>query len=449
MKKYQILAFWAVLIVGIAGLILILKPDWTIRSDGFGYYQYLRSLVFDKDLRFQNETAFFEKTFQVTEKSFYDTPTKAGYWPNPFPVGLSVLEAPWFFLAHFGHRLFHLADSELPGFSQDYALMLNLGNIIYGLLGLVVTYKLLNKILSAKAACIAVALVAFATPFAYFTTYEAIWSHLASFLSVSLFIYCWFIWREKKEIKKYLLLGLLLGAAFLIRWQNLLLAILLLPEFYQYLRASFKPAIKSMLAFFAASLLIASAQLVVWKIIYGSFLIKPESNSTFVNLWHPQILPFLFSPLYGMFAWTPLYVIAFAGLIMFAAKNKKIGYIFLLFLIVQIYLCASLSDWWGGGLGGGSFGARRMLDYSVLYALGIGYVYEFFASNKMKKSLFAGIATILILTNVLLMIQAARGWLDRTNPYSNGYGRALPAPLNFLRDSQKIFKELILKKTWR
>ncbi|RJQ34301.1 hypothetical protein C4566_02355, partial [Candidatus Parcubacteria bacterium] len=41
-------------------LTIVLKPYWQIGGDGFGYYSYLRSFIFDGNFDLHNEFALFD-----------------------------------------------------------------------------------------------------------------------------------------------------------------------------------------------------------------------------------------------------------------------------------------------------------------------------------------------------------------------------------------------------
>jgi len=186
-------------------------------------------------------------------------------------------------------------------------------------------------------------------------------------------------------------------------------------------------------------------QLIVWKIIYGNYILKPYSNSSFTNLTDPSIFKFLFSTHYGMFFWTPAYFLAIAGLIIFLRDNfiRRHYYWFLFgaLFLVQVYINSAISDWWGGG--GGSFGARRMLDFSLIYILGLAYLFKKISNIKIARICLGTVMLLLTFTNVSLMIQAARGWLDQLNPYSHNYNIAVPSVSDFILNSKRIIREFL------
>jgi hypothetical protein len=300
-----------------------------------------------------------------------------------------------------------------------------------------VTYLFVKKFTKANTALAAGIVLLFATPLIYLVVYQSIWSHLLAFLLVSTFVYYWYSTQSEISTKKYIVLGLLLGLNFLVRWQNCLLIIFLLPDFLSLL--SKRSSLKYYFYFAFSFLIAALPQFLAWKIIYGHFFLKPPSNSPFSHAFNPAIFSFLASPHYGMLAWTPLYIVALIGLVLFAKKYPRLGWLIFIFIILEIYVNSGVEDWWGGG--GGSFGARRMLDYSVFYALGLAYLIEKIKLGKAQVYILSLAAALFVFANLSLMIQASRGWLDAYNPNNGQIGLSTPSFKSFMLNSKKLTSE--------
>ena len=91
-----------------------------VRGDGNGYYAYVRSVILDGDLNFENEYARADPKFR--ENLFKRRITPRGYLDNPWAPGSAVLWAP-FFLA--GHAIATAGNAlglavPLDGFSPPY-----------------------------------------------------------------------------------------------------------------------------------------------------------------------------------------------------------------------------------------------------------------------------------------------------------------------------------------
>jgi len=107
----------------------IFLSNTIIRGDGVGYYAYLRSLVFDRDLNFKNEYSYFEPAFSEDTKPVTTTwakgdVTRTGMVPNTFPVGPALLWSPFYLVAHFVALGLNVLGASIPinGYSLPYQL---------------------------------------------------------------------------------------------------------------------------------------------------------------------------------------------------------------------------------------------------------------------------------------------------------------------------------------
>ncbi|MDO8512429.1 MAG: hypothetical protein Q7S57_04095 [bacterium] len=393
----------------------------------------------DHDLNFANEGSFFKNKFHQTSPSFYDIKTSTGYYPNPFPVGVAIFETPWYLLAEGYINISRYADhNSLSGFTVIHDTFINFGNIFYGFLGLIVVYKFLRLYFNESVSLATIFSIFFATPLIYMTIYEAAWSHLLSFFLVSSFIYFCTAPNKVPDHVRYILIGCLIGLCFMVRWQNILLLILVVPILFQLFSNNKQNFIKYFAVLVISLFITISPQLIAWRILYGAYLLKPPSNTNFVYLQNPQIIPFLFSLRHGMFLWTPIYLLSLIGICYLAKKKPRFVLPLIIFLGAELYINTSINDWWSG-----YFGSRRMLDYSIIYALGIASIMQL--KIKYLKYFWNCVLFMLIAINFLLILQVARGWLTlsephKTHPINQVSGTSFPTPKQFLLNSQRIVK---------
>ncbi|MBU2542358.1 hypothetical protein KJ785_02260 [Patescibacteria group bacterium] len=115
----------------------------------------------------------------------------------------------------------------------------------------------------------------------------------------------------------------------------------------------------------------------------------------------------LFSGYHGLFSWHPFLLLGLIGLCFAFRKNKFLVAIMSVMLFLQIYLNASLLDWWGGS----AFGARKMIGSLFIFAFGFAYLFDDWGKDR-KKILFLYCAIfIAIIWNYLLLISSPRGFL--------------------------------------
>ncbi|MBN1269456.1 MAG: hypothetical protein JXB04_07710, partial [Kiritimatiellae bacterium] len=116
-----------------------------VYSDGLGYYAPLRSLVFDHDLRVDDEYAYFAGT----ASAFGGGARFAGRPPeySVYPIGMGLVLSPFFGLGH----LFTLAlrglepDMALDGYAWPYEFFYCIGSILFGVAGLMLCYAAMKK----------------------------------------------------------------------------------------------------------------------------------------------------------------------------------------------------------------------------------------------------------------------------------------------------------------
>src|SRR3989339_757168 len=98
-----------VVLIGLFSAAVALKPSWIIGSDGFSYYVYARSLIFDHDFDFTNEMRMFDRQFGLEISASWLT--KEGKIGNPFAIGSSILWFPFVVSACAIQKIFKFSDS--------------------------------------------------------------------------------------------------------------------------------------------------------------------------------------------------------------------------------------------------------------------------------------------------------------------------------------------------
>lgn len=429
-KNYTAGGLLLILVFVIIILIIKLQPSWKITGDGFGYYGYLRSLYFDHDLNFHNEFKYYDLTFNSHIADVKLTPINR--FGNVFAVGLSIVWLPFFIVARVFDYWTKTTPGELSGLGINYQISLAVGSILYTLGGLLLLFQTLKKIFSAQSAWLSILAIVFISPLPQYLIYEPHMSHGVSFAAI-----CLMLWyavklyqqKERLQFKKLTYLGLSMGLVILLRWQNSIFWLIPLSLLYQqYKKNLIKfPLIITPLVWGALSF---APQLIVWKILYGSFLTIPQGFG-FLHFYNPKIWEFLFSGFHGLFFWHPLLFLGLIGLFLSYKKRRDFFWILLIILLGQIYINSIVNDWWAGQ----SFGSRRMIESMPIFAYGLAELLEYLSN---KKILYKSLLTILLLGslfNVLLMISAPKGYLPLEKPVS--LKQLYLAPLQMIKNTIK------------
>jgi hypothetical protein len=413
-------------------LTLPLLQPW-VNSDGIAYYSQLRSIIIDHNLQFENEFRHYQEQFRQKKSSILqklqgvteytpaydeeglfspDEPkTVTGHTPNRTSFGPAILWLPFFL---FGHLLALIAQmfgagNVADGYSLYYVFPVTLGTTLYGILGLLLSYRFANIFVSQKSAFLSTIAIWFSSPLIYYMYLVPTMAHVLSIFVVALFLYCWISWRNNVNNIRILILGIFGGIISLVRWQNVLFLIIPLLDII-LVKQQRKLSYLLYLGFgFLFGFL---PQMIVWKIVYGSFLLIPMGNET-MQWFQPQFFSVLFSTRHGLFTWTPIFVFSILGLIFLYKKEPRITLYLLLAFLLQVYINAVPTNWWCGS----SFGYRRLLDCLPIFILGLAMFLEI-VSQKVSRRILYPVIGILILWNIGFMAQFVFGMVNHTQPVS-------------------------------
>ncbi|MFH1286170.1 MAG: hypothetical protein ABII02_00210 [Candidatus Magasanikbacteria bacterium] len=427
MRK-QLFSVWSLLVVCIiitASFLYIAKPVWEIAGDGHGYYIYARSLYFDGDLNFENEYERYDRIYgsDLVEGVRQST----GRHGNPFAIGKSIVLFGFFFIAVLVENFFGQFSPDMLGFSRYYEVSMALGSIFCTLLGVFFLYKSLQYFFSERASWASTFVVLFASPLFHYIVYEPHMSHGVSFAGMAvLFFLCSKIYYEKHmTFGVSTTLGVIMGLVALVRWQNILFFVLPLSVLIWLWR---KQGVRFLyiISPFIISFLFFLPQLVVWKHLYGFWLGVPQGD-TFIDVFHPKLFEVFFSPFHGLFIWHPLLLLGVLGLLISFRKNNIVSIPLLIGLLLQVYLNASLIDWWGGS----AFGARKMIGSLFIFGYGFSFLFDHVQKRKYSRYALMSIIILSFAWNSLLMLSAARGHLSMNDPVT--YSQVFKAPIQLLK----------------
>jgi len=390
------------LVFGGALMVLGVYKPWSHRIAGVdpvGYYAYARSLLFDRDLQFANEYRTLNAKATFTEGFLMnpDAPrTVTGHLPNLFSIGPGVLWTPFIGVAHVAALI---GSSDADGFSRPYHTAVFVANAFYGLLGLVLTYLLLRTWFSQSHSAIGAFAAWSCSPALYYTFGQIAMAHACSFFGVSLFLLLWARLRHRTEMWPWILIGAALGVAALIRWQNAAFAIVPAIDLLWHRRSK---AIVPLGVCAAASMVAFAPQPIAWKIIYGSFFTVPQGGA-FVDWFHPDAMETLFSRASGLITWTPLCGVTIVGLFLWPKNDRACWIALAAAFAIQLYVNSVVPA------PGWSFGMRRMVNCTPLFAVGIAQIAAL-APWRFRWNVAA--VSVLALWNFLFVLQYG-GFIDR------------------------------------
>ncbi len=281
--------------------------------------------------------------------------------PSKFSVGPALFWAPAYLLTH--NQIIVGATSVLA--------------IIFSLLLL---WNLLLKYFSKTVSIMTVAAIAGASNLLFYGSIDVVNSHALTFFASTVFL----ILLLKR--RQWFAVGLSLGFLGLMRTQDLLFALLLIP--YVTKKNIFYILSGVLFGFFP--------QIIAWRLATGKWFVSPYLNGTEgFNFLRPHILGVLFNLQDGLFLWTPITMIGVAGL--FTKKRLLMLSVFLL----ELFFVASWSTWWQGA----SYSGRMFVSSLPILAFGIAGMFSWLARYKWTKAYYLMIFIIpLTIINVTLII---------------------------------------------
>ncbi len=388
-----------------------------VRGDGVGYYAFARapliehSLDFTEDYRHANESFRAPRLDENNQpKSDFRTPT--GHLENHFTVGPAILWTPFLLVAHAGVLVARALGSSVAadGFSAPYRIGMALATAFYGFLGLLLAFRLARQYVEERWALLATLAIWWASSLPVYMYFNPSWSHAHSSFAVALFLWYWHQTRSSRSLAQWLILALITGLMLNVYYPNaMVLAVLAVEALRQYHLAflpdpsatsNSTPRVPELLlrhSLFASVLLICLLPTFITRyLIYGSPFESAYIPLKDWNWFSPNFLAVLFSSNHGLLSWTPILLLAIAGLFIFWRWQRRPGTPFLAAFLAFYVFIACYPDWAGIS----SYGNRFFVSLTPLFILGLAVFFDRAAQlfGSRRAALAAAIVLLAITT---------------------------------------------------
>lgn len=429
----------ALMLVALFALLLPISTPRIYATDEVQYYVYLRSLRFDGDLDFAND---YQRFAALNPRSGIDTSllqpnrirSATGRYGNVAPVGSAIMWSPFFLLAD---ALVHIADAlgaHIPadGFSAPYIDAVCYASALYGLLGLLLTYRLARGYTSQFGATLACAMIWLATPLVFYMFVQMPWSHATGFFLVALFLTIWQHTRAPggRSLGAWVALGVVGGLMAMTREQlGLFLLAPAVEELLRYWRlfrarqAQARELARLALgqaAFLVAFLVAITPQLAAYQALNGRPLPAGEVGDK-LSWCSPHLLDTLIdfdprpSPLcplpndptasfppfaHGALIWSPALALALLGLPLLWRRDRLLAAVLALLFLAQTYINGAFGSTWHLS---GAFGFRRLIECTPIFVVGLALGLDWMAARIDRRWLLAP-AALLVAWNLGLAL---------------------------------------------
>lgn len=399
---------------------LPLVNPW-VRGDGVGYYAFARAPLIQRNLDFTADYQHANPSFRQARLDNDGNPrdifrTVTGHLDNHFTVGPAMLWAPFLLCAHVAVLLARVFGAQVTadGFSLPYLLAMALGTLVYGFLSLLLSYRVACRFVAERWALLATIAIWWASSLPVYMYFNPSWSHAHSAFTVALFFWYWLETRECRSAAQWFVLALIAGLALNVYYPNALVLLVLVPEavnsyYAAWMKREGGPQISRLLAYHSFFLVVLA--LALWPTFLTKYLVYGGVLQTgYIPIsewsWHsPWFLDLLFSSNHGLFSWTPILLLAAAGLFLFAFKFRPVGASLLLVVLAFYYFMASYPDWPGIS----SYGNRFFVSLTVFFVLGLASFFDRAAgvlrSKRRALAWLTALTTVFALWNLGLMFQ--------------------------------------------
>ncbi len=385
-------------------------------ADGYGNYAPLRSLLFDHDLDFRNDYRLFDSA-TAWRFSFAAIPleTATKRPGDRYGIGSAILWAPFVALVRCWDV--HTGISA-TGLEARYVHAVGWASVFWGGLGLLLLFMYLLRNWGTAAAWMGASVAIGASPLAFYLFFHTSMSHATGFFAATALMLCWERALRTQRWGWFLAAGLFSGLTVMIRFQDaaLVMALFAFAGIYVVMQARSARALWPVIAAGIFSLLVFSPQMIVWRILYGSYFSGPAPYlrySEFSLLRPIHALQTLFSSNHGLFWWHPLLAIGAAGLITGLRRNRIAAGVPLLALLATWYICSCWQVWFAGA----SFGNRFYISVLLGFASGWAILAQCYPSRRAHYILWTIIA-LGCLWNAGLAVQYGTGMIPRQGTVS-------------------------------
>ncbi len=375
----------------LAGIFFLTLPlvNPYIRGDGNEYFAYVRSLVVDGDLNFENEyrrgdplfrQAAFDENGNVVDATLSDhtlgrLPT--GYLKNNAAIGSSLLWMPAFLAAHVATKLLNAAGVQVlaDGYSAPYRWACGLETALFSFIGLFLSFRVACRLTDSRTALLATVGIWFASSlpvYMYFLPF-----HVPAMTSFTVALFVWYWWRtsEGRSVKQWAIWGALAGLTITMYASSAVFLVMAMADLAWRANdgglihcrdaAKRKTILIAGIVFVIAAVAVLTPQFIIKSILHGAPFDLGVRRA--VHWFAPSLWAVGFSREHGLFSWTPILLPAVIGLCLYWRQDRWRASVLLTVVGLFYYLAAIHGDWSGGS----SFGNRFFVSFTSVFVIGL------------------------------------------------------------------------------
>src|SRR4051812_23301833 len=204
-----------------------------IAGDAVHHFVYLRSLVFDRDLRFQNEyIRMYGLSHEVPDADWVYRPSASGHVRNMMPIGPAIVWAPAYLAVYVVAWIAVRAGAPmtLDGFGPAFQASAGVSGVAAATIGAWLAFVAARRQFGTRVAIWATLTMWLGSSAIYYSLVSPAYSHASSMLAAGLFTAVWAAGPPRRSGRPggddrgsagwYAVVGALAGFAALVRWQD-------------------------------------------------------------------------------------------------------------------------------------------------------------------------------------------------------------------------------------
>ncbi len=343
-----------------------------VQGDARSYFAYLPSIVLDGDLDLTNQ---FDALRPEGGDPRYPFGVGAeGYAANVFPVGPALLWLPGYLVGLAMDRAAAAmgVDTGPMGYGRLAGWGAAIAAIAWAGVGFELSRRLVREFFGARYALAASLAVWFGTPALYYTMVAPLYSHAVALFACALVVWLsWLAFHDPATWWRWAVAGCAGGLLVAIRLQDA--PILLVPIGLLLLPVpDVRQRLRSTAALIAGGVVGYLPQAYVWYALHGE-IIPSQGLGEPRPLSLSRLVEVLLSTGYeGWLSWTPLALVALAGLLTvamgsFPAPERSVALSAFIGILALVFI--DVIHPYGQGA---AFGARRYVSATPLLIIGIG-----------------------------------------------------------------------------
>jgi len=332
------------------------------RGDGHMMYLMARSTAIDLDWVFDNDLARFGDPWNEPR-------TATGRKSIVQPVGPALVWTPLIWISDAGAAVVNLFGADIPlhGYTLFTQRFVFLSSALFGCAACLLGAWLARRLaLGRWATSYATVAVLLGTSLTYYATYMPSYAHAMDAAICAAIIAWWAKTLGRNDVRRWMVLGVLLGVAALIRVQDFALGVVVVVElaFTRDKQSLIKIVTGGAIAL-AVAVIVFIPQLVEWHVVFGKTFAVPQ-GAHYTRFGSPMILELLWAPRNGWLVTTPIAYAGLVGLFFIPREHRVVAAGLIAVVVVQIYLNSTIADWWGSA----SFGQRRLCSVTLPLVVG-------------------------------------------------------------------------------